>query len=419
MFQPLYPCCNCTIFVRKRGIFQILAVCASRIIRKKHRTRLGQKRTMIDQNRFGQTVLVLQGGGALGAYQIGVYQALHEAGVKLDWIIGTSIGAINAALIAGTPPAERLERMTEFWRRVETAAHLPAALPLWLTQAARNMVALSLGVPNFFEPQPAAFFNPHLPLGSEHVGYYSVAPLAATLGALVDFDLLNNGPTRLTVGAAAVTSGAMRYFDSRDMPIDVRHIMASGALPPAFPPVRIDGALYWDGGIVSNTPVEAVFDDMPRRSGVIFAVHLWNGEGREPETIWEVMHRQKDVQYASRAASHIHRQRQIHTLRRVVQQLTDMLPEQLRSSEEAQALAAYGCRTRMHVVRLLVPALENEDHAKDIDFSPASIAARRAAGYDHTRRVLDERPWEAPVEEDEGFVLHEACGGEMQAPLGG
>lgn len=374
---------------------------------------------MISRDRFGQTVLVLQGGGALGAYQVGVYQALLEAGVTLDWIIGTSIGAINASLIAGTQPGERLDKLTEFWRRVETGSSLPAALPMWLGQATRNLMALGGGVPNFFEPQPMAFLNPHWPLGTEGAGYYSVAPLAATLGKLVDFDLLNTGPTRLTVGAAAVTSGAMRYFDSHDMRIDVRHIMASGALPPAFPPVRIDGELYWDGGIVSNTPVEAVFDDMPRRNGVIFAVHLWNGEGREPETIWEVMHRQKDVQYASRAATHIHRQRQIHTLRRAVQQLVDMLPEQLRASEEAKALAAYGCRTRMHVVRLLVPALENEDHAKDIDFSRASIAARRKAGYEHTLRVLEERPWEAPVEDDEGFVLHEACGGEMQAPVGG
>ena len=374
---------------------------------------------MISRDRFGQTVLVLQGGGALGAYQVGVYQALHEAGVTLDWIIGTSIGAINASLIAGTQPGERLDKLTDFWRRVETGSTVPAALPAWLGQATRNLMAIGGGVPNFFEPQPMAFLNPHWPLGTEGAGYYSVAPLAATLGKLVDFDLLNDGPTRLTVGAAAVTSGAMRYFDSRDMRLDARHIMASGALPPAFPPVRIDGELYWDGGIVSNTPVEAVFDDMPRRNGVIFAVHLWNGEGREPETIWEVMHRQKDVQYASRAATHIHRQRQIHTLRRAVQQLVDMLPEQLRASEEAKALAAYGCRTRMHVVRLLVPALENEDHAKDIDFSRASIAARRAAGYEHTLRVLEERPWEAPVDEDEGFVLHEACGGEMQAPVEG
>ena len=380
---------------------------------------MSHKRGMINRDRFGQTVLVLQGGGALGAYQVGVYQALHEAGVTLDWIIGTSIGAINAALIAGTQPGERLDKLTDFWRRVETGSTVPAALPPWLGQATRNLMALGGGVPNFFEPQPMAFLNPHWPLGTEGAGYYSVAPLAATLGKLVDFEMLNDGPTRLTVGAAAVTSGAMRYFDSRDMRIDARHIMASGALPPAFPPVRIDGELYWDGGIVSNTPVEAVFDDLPRRNGVIFAVHLWNGEGREPETIWEVMHRQKDVQYASRAATHIHRQRQIHTLRRAVQQLVDMLPEQLRASEEAKALAAYGCRTRMHVVRLLVPALENEDHAKDIDFSRASIAARRKAGYEHTLRVLEERPWEAPVDEDEGFVLHEACGGEMQAPVEG
>lgn len=247
---------------------------------------------------LGQRALVLQGGGALGAYQAGVYHALDEAGIAPDWIIGTSIGAINAALIAGSQPGDRLAKLREFWRRVEHGRFLGSPLPSWFTSAARNMLAVTSGVPGFFRPNPAAFFSPHAPLGPEGAGYYSTAPLADTLAELIDWNEINRGTVRLTVGASRVKTSEMIYFDSRDMPLDLRHVMASGALPPAFPAVRIDGELYWDGGILSNTPVEVVFDDNPRRNAVVFAVHLWNPHGAEPETIWEVMNRQKDLQYS-------------------------------------------------------------------------------------------------------------------------
>jgi NTE family protein len=354
---------------------------------------------------LGQTVLVLQGGGALGAYQVGVYQALHEAGIEPDWVIGTSIGAINAALIAGSAPAERMDRLCEFWRRVEHGHFLGAA--------ARTMLAVTTGVPAFFRPNPAAFLSPHIPLGSESAGYYSVEPLRRTLSELVDFDRLNDGGLRLTVGASNVRTSEMRYFDSRDMPIGLEHVMASGALPPAFPPVRIDGELYWDGGILSNTPVEVVFDDNPRRDAMVFAVHIWNPHGDEPTTIWKVMNRQKDVQYSSRAHAHIKRQRQLHRLRHIVAELAAMIPEERRRDNRIAELASYGCLTRMHVVRLLAPALAYEDHSKDVDFSPDSIRQRREAGYRHTAETLGMAPWRAPVDPTEGFILHEACGGEM------
>src|SRR3712207_6841360 len=159
----------------------------------------------------------------------------------------------------------------------------------------------------------------------------------------------------------------MRYFDSRDGPLSIRHILASGALPPAFPAVRIDGELWWDGGILSNTPVECVFDDDPRRDSLVFAVHIWNPQGPEAGTIAQVLHRQKDLQYASRAASHIRRQQQMHRLRHAIAELACMLPEEARSAPRARELAAHGCPTVMHVVRLLAPGLDNEDHAKDIE----------------------------------------------------
>jgi len=366
-----------------------------------------------DVKELGQTVLVLQGGGALGAYQVGVYQALHEAGVEPDWVIGTSIGAINAALIAGARRGERIDKLDEFWRRVEHGRMFGAPLPAWASAAMRNAAALTAGIPAFFRPNPLAFLSPHAPLGPEDAGYYSVAPLRETLSELVDLDELNGGATRITVGASNVRTSEMRYFDSRDMPLGLDHVLASGALPPAFPAVRIDGDLYWDGGILSNTPVEVVFDDAPRRSGLVFAVHIWNPHGPEPETIWEVMNRQKDVQYSSRAVAQINRQRQLHRLRHIVAELAAMLPEERRRDNRVAEMASYGCLTRMHVVRLLAPALDYEDHAKDIDFSPEGIARRREAGYRHTMETLEKAPWRAPVDATEGFILHEACAGEM------
>lgn len=362
---------------------------------------------------LGQRVLVLQGGGALGAYQVGVYQALDEAGIAPDWVIGTSIGAINAALIAGSKPGDRMDRLREFWTRVEHGRFLGSPLPAWFGTAVRNMLAVTTGVPSFFAPNPAAFLSPHAPLGPENAGYYSTAPLARTLGELIDFDELNAGAVRLTVGASNVRTSEMTYFDSRDAALDLRHVMASGALPPAFPPVRIDGELYWDGGILSNTPVEVVFDDNPRRNSVVFAVHIWNPHGAEPNTIWEVMNRQKDVQYSSRAAAHIKRQRQLHKMRHIIGELARMVPDSLRDSNSFAEMASWGCLTRMHVVRLLAPALPYEDHAKDVDFSPEGIRQRWDAGYRHTMETLEKAPWRDPFDPLEGFILHEACGGEM------
>ena len=362
---------------------------------------------------LGQSVLVLQGGGALGAYQVGVYEALSEAGIEPDWIVGTSIGAINAGIIAGSPKSERLERLSEFWKRVESAPLFGSHLPPWLAATARNTIAMASGVPGFFQPQPAAFLNPHIPLGSDAAGFYSTRPLCDTLEDLVDFDQVNSGEIRLTVGASRVSSSEMVYFDSRDMAIDVRHIMASGALPPAFPAVRIDGELYWDGGILSNPPVEVVFDDNPRRDSLVFAVHIWNPHGPEPRSIWEVMNRQKDLQYSSRSNTHIARQRQLHRLRHIIAELGAMVPESAAKAKVVSELRSYGCTTTMHVVRLLAPALAYEDHSKDIDFSPDGIRQRREAGYRDTMVTLEQAPWRGEFDPIEGFILHEACGGEM------
>ena len=362
----------------------------------------------LGRNLPGQVVLVLQGGGALGSYQAGVYHALHEAGIEPDWIIGTSIGAINASLIAGNEPQARLSRLQEFWKRMEQN-------PAWnfgnvfpgFNEKLSYWSTIAHGVAGFFRPNPLAHAGDAYVLGPERAGYYTTTPLQKTLEELVDFDLVNRCTPRLTVGAAHVRTSQMRYFDSRDGAITVRHVMASGALPPAFPAVRIDGELYWDGGILSNTPTEAVFDDNPRKDSLIFSVHLWNPTGSEPTTMAEVFNRQKDVQYSSRIASQIVRQQQIHRLRHVINQLVTHLPEAERSSAAARELASYGCQTRMHVVRLLAPQLDRENHTKDIDFSPDGIKQRWNAGYAHTRSVLSRAPWVGDFDPLSGIVFHE------------
>ncbi|MET0322189.1 MAG: patatin-like phospholipase family protein, partial [Duganella sp.] len=198
---------------------------------------------------MGQIVLVLQGGGALGAYQLGVYQAMHEAGLEPDWVIGTSIGAINGAIIAGNPPEQRLERLRQFWSRMERNALGVTSLP----RAVANAVTVGQGIPAFFEPNPASWWNPDAKVGAEHASFYLTAPLHATLDDLIDYDYLNNREPRFTIGAVNARNGAMRYFDSSRDVLTADHVMASGALPPAFPAVRIDGEPYWDGGIYSNT----------------------------------------------------------------------------------------------------------------------------------------------------------------------
>lgn len=356
----------------------------------------------------GQIVLVFQGGGALGAYQAGVYQALHEAGIEPDWIIGTSIGAINASLIAGNEPENRLPRLEEFWRRMahKSIWNSGSAWPQ-LTQSLSYLNTVVSGIPNFFTPNLAASLGQNTLLGAEHAGYYSTAPLEKTLLELVDFPLINRCKPRLTVGAAHVRTSQMRYFDSRERELGVKHIMASGALPPAFPAVRVDGELYWDGGILSNTPTEIVFDDNPRRNSLIFAVHVWNPLGPEPESIGEVLHRQKDVQYSSRVANHIARQLQTHRLRHVIMKLAAQIPEPERSSPAVRELADWGCVTQMHIVRLLAPSLAHENHTKDVDFSPSGIRQRWEAGYANAQSAIERAPWIGEFDPLEGVILHE------------
>jgi NTE family protein len=359
-------------------------------------------------NFSGQVVLVLQGGGALGAYQVGVYEALHEAGIEPQWVIGTSIGAINGAIIAGNPPDARLDRLNEFWDLVQLKQYgvLGAAWTAFASFAA-NASTYTNGISGFFAPNPQAIWGVHNPLGVDMAAFYTTEPLAATLGALIDFDYINSKHGRLTLGAVNVGTGNMHYFDTREQTIDVRHVMASGALPPAFPAIRIDGEAYWDGGIYSNTPIEVVLDDKPRRDSLIFTANVWHPHGPEPETIWQVLGRQKDIQYASRVKSHVLRQQQIHRLRHIVRDLAEYIPEERKNDPDVKEMLSYGCKTVMHVIPLLAPRVDGEDHTKDIDFTPSGIHARRQAGYADTLRQIERAAWLEPCDDLDGVIIHE------------
>jgi len=355
----------------------------------------------------GQIVLVQQGGGALGAYQLGVYQALHEHELEPNWVIGTSIGAINGAIIAGNPFDRRLGRLQEFWERMAILglrARGPAAR-LW--EGLTNARTFALGIPGFFEPNPSVLLGPLAQVGIERAAYYLTHGLRETLVELVDFDYLAQARIRLTVGAVSARTGAMRYFDSRQDHLDVDHVLASGALPPAFPAVLIEDEPYWDGGVFSNTPIEAVLDDRPRRDSVIFAVNLWNPSGPDPNSLWDVQARQKEIQYSSRFDSHLMRQAQIHRLRHVIRELEQLVPPAIRESESCRALAAWGCSTVMHVVRLNAPRLPDDDSTSDIDFTQDGIELRREAGYLGGLQVLTEQPWNQRGDVLDGVVVHE------------
>lgn len=355
----------------------------------------------------GQVVLVLQGGGALGAYQLGVFQSMVEAGISPDWVVGTSIGAINGALIAGNPPEHRLQRLHAFWDRMEIQGTGGLWSPLASAgNALANWATVTAGLPGFFRPNPAAFLGARADVGIERAAYYDTAPLRQTLTDLVDWDYLNSGATRLTVGAVNARTGVMTYFDSRDEALCADHIMASGALPPAFPAVRINGEPYWDGGIYSNTPSEVVFNDNPRRDSVIFAVQLWNPEGNEPRSLWQIQDRQKDIQFSSRDTTHVLEQQRIHKLRHIIRELVKHMPAKQKASPEVAELAGWGCGTTMHVVQLIAPRIPGEDHSKDIDFTHKGIKARWEAGQTDGRGAIEQAPWRKPVDPREGVVIH-------------
>lgn len=357
-------------------------------------------------------VLVLQGGGALGAYQAGVYQALHEHDLAPDWIVGTSIGAVNAALIAGNRPEHRLKRIRTFWERVSNPDRVDMAQVSDSERRSNIMLstmhAVLHGVPGFFTPRWFNGFALGMPVAPENASFYDTSELRETLAELVDFDYLNSPESmRLTINAVNVATGELTHFDSRTMALAPDHVRASGSLPPAFPPVRIDGQLYWDGGLYSNTPLESVLNVLPEGDALCFMVDLWSSHGPEPSTYDQVQTRQKDVIYASRSTRHIADYARMHRLQDKLRDLYARLPASERTAEDERELAALGCEATLHIVRLPYAGRDWHMASKDVNFSKGSIDWRWNQGYADGLRAVGDAAWLRSIEEDTAVVVHE------------
>jgi NTE family protein len=347
-----------------------------------------------------ERVLVLQGGGALGAYQGGVFQALQEARLEPDWVAGISIGAINSALIAGNPPERRVARLREFWETVSSA--LPGGV-LSLDRIdgmfrapineASAVHALLFGVPGFFIPRvPPPQLQPEGTMAA--ISYYDTAPLKGTLQRLVDFDVLNGGPVRLSVGAVNVETGNFIYFDTAQDRVDVRHIMASGALPPGLPPIEIEGEYYWDGGLVSNTPLQYALEQRGERHRVVFQVDLFPARGQMPATILDVSQREKDIRYSSRTRFNTDIELERQLMIKAANRLLEKLPPELRADPDVEKLASLRRECKgIDVVHLIYRTKQYESQAKDYEFSRASMEEHWQAGYADMRDTLKDPRW--------------------------
>jgi NTE family protein len=371
---------------------------------------------------FESVALVLQGAGALGAYQAGVYEALSEAGIHPDWIAGVSIGAINGAIIAGNPPNSRVDRLRAFWTQVTADGSWPylgdPRFRVAPGDTVRNLLnqmsavsALAGGAKGFFSARPLA---PWLqPAGTiEATSFYDTADLKRTLERLVDFDLLNAGTTRFSAGAVNVRTGNFVYFDNTTRTIGPEHIMASGALPPGFPAIEIEGEHYWDGGLVSNTPLQWVVDSRPGRDTLAFQIDLWSARGEFPRSMLDVLTREKEIRYSSRTRAGTDQFKHVQKLRGAAASLLEQLPQQLRNSPEAKLLGPEAERKVYNIIQLIYRAKDYEGHSKDYEFSRLSMEEHWRAGYHDARRTLRHpEVLERPTDHESVFTFDLAADG--------
>ena len=364
-----------------------------------------------------EVALVLQGGGALGSYQAGVYEALANSPYQPGWVAGISIGAINAAIIAGNAPELRVAKLRQFWEEITAfTAHLPLPhLFDGLDRRVGAMGAIMFGQPGFYAPRPLTDWL-HLPQVNS---YYTTDALRSTLTKLVDFDRINAREMRFCVGAVNVQTGNFAYFDNHNIKIRAEHIMASGALPPGFPPVEIDGQYYWDGGLVSNTPLQQVLDTEPRISRLTFQVDLFQSYGAMPKTLDEVAEREKDVRFASRTRTATEAFEAMHNLRAHADKLWSKLPEAVKELPEAQFLSTLCCATEMDIVELIYRPFEPQGSTKDFEFSRITMNARWEQGRKDAETTLAASPWLKPSNNRKGVrlfdVLHDIYVAQMPA----
>ncbi len=356
--------------------------------------------------------LVLQGGGALGSYQAGVYEALATSQYLPDWVAGISIGAINAAIIAGNTPNKRVDHLRAFWDEITAPTELwptPPDGPMaaW-QQNASALASILFGQPGFFAPRgPQDYFAP-----GKLVSFYDTGALRRTLERLVDFDRINDHRnTRLSVGAVNVRTGYFAYFDSEKTKIRPEHVMASAALPPGFPAIEIDGELYWDGGLFSNTPLQYMVDYYPRRSRLVFQVNVFQAHGFVPTNLDQVNEREKDIRFSSRTRIVTEALRERHNVRHTINELHKLLPPEVAETPEAKRLYEHGCVTEMDIATLIYRPAEPQGAAKDFEFSRSTMLARWQDGRNDARETLAASPWLAPIAPDLGVrvfdVMHE------------
>ncbi|MDB5715019.1 MAG: patatin [Sphingomonadales bacterium] len=338
-----------------------------------------------------KVALVLQGGGALGSYQAGVYEALEGAGIEVDEVAGISIGAVNAALIAGNRPEDRLEALRKFWDRATAA--LPS-LPIWHNDFTRELVhemsaafVAMFGVPGFFSPRTMPVFAA-APGSAGALSFYDSSKLASTLDELVDWDLLNNGPVRIAVGAVEVESGNFNYFDSANERLDARHIMASGALPPGLPPIEIDGKLWWDGGLVSNTPLQHVLDTQDAEM-IVFQVDLFPAAASRPKTIMDVMAREKEIRFSSRTRQVSDQMLKLRREREAIRKVLKKLPAELLGDVDVKRLAEMAREFPVNVVQLIYRANAWEGGSRDYEFSARTMNEHWQAGKDAVSATVE------------------------------
>jgi NTE family protein len=349
---------------------------------------------------FDWIILLLQGGGALGAYQAGVYEALAEADLHPDWTAGISIGAINAAIIAGNPPERRVDQLRAFWRFITQPpapglGFFDSGLPTHSAGTMARQLANQLSATSVAFSGVAGFFAPHLPspwlwpAGTvQATSYYDTGQLESTLERVIDFDRINAGAMRLSLGAVNVATGNFVHFDTTTHTIRAVHVMASGALPPGFPAVEIDGQHYWDGGLVSNTPLEWVVQNRPPGHTLAFQVDLWNARGDLPTNMAEVTTRQKEIQYSSRTRAYSDRFKHMHIIRGALASLIEKLPEEMKDLPEVELLKGEAEHNVHNLIQLIYRARKYEGDSKDYEFSRRSMEEHWRAGYHDAVRTL-------------------------------
>ena len=360
--------------------------------------------------RYDNVILVLQGGGALGAYQAGVFEGMTEAGYTPNWVTGVSIGAINAALIAGNSPDRRVARLREFWDLVSSGLSLDAPVFSDPLHTAFNHVSAALsatlGVPGFYAPRfPPALFVPHG--HPDALSVYDTRPLEGTLERLVDFDLINRNGMRLSLGSVNVSTGNSTYFDSRDTHIGPRHVMASGALPPAFAPVEIDGDYYWDGGIASNTPLWYVLDDEPRIGGLIVQVDLFSARGELPQNLDQVMERRKDITYSSKTRSNTTRVTELQQMKSALKRVLEKIPGEFKADADVKALEVICSCPHVDIVHLINRRYSYSAFSKDYEFSRATVRQLWEAGLEDIRRTMAHPDWQKETDPGEGIGVYD------------